>query len=210
MLKFKKRYVAAILAAALSFTVSAGTTSAYLSRSPDSLTNVITAGSVSITLEENNWNPDNAKDIHPLQSVKKDPVVKNIGENDAWVFLEVSVPRRNLIIVDHSTKIKTAKQQNDLFSFVADNVNWDLVDESVDSDVHKYVYGYKTVLHPGSSTQALFNEIKTVNYLEGELGSNENFNVEVIAKAIQSNVDSDGTLNGIYSELIQQNEADAG
>ena len=209
LLKNKKRCLAAALMVVLSFAVSTGVTSAYLSKTPDNLTNVVTAGSVTISLVENAWNASNAENIHPLQSVKKDPSVRNTGKNDAWVFLEVSVPRKNINVVSTDTKRKTTKQLRDLYTFEPNTLYWDLIKDTVTATEHTYVYGYKETLKPGFLTPALFTSIKAVNYLEGELNANETLTVNVTAKAIQDNVVSDGTLSGIYNALLSQAAADA-
>ena len=77
-----------------------GLTYAYLSRSPGEVKNTFTVGSVKIQLLEDNWNPNNAKELHPNQVFTKDPRVRNTGDNNAFVFLEVYVPMDNISLVD--------------------------------------------------------------------------------------------------------------
>ena len=60
----------------------------------DTATNTMTVGQISIDLQEPNWEPKD--DITPGQDIRKDPLIKNDGENDAYVFLEVSVPYANI------------------------------------------------------------------------------------------------------------------
>ena len=43
-------------------------------------------------LTEAHWDTQKASKVYPGQILEKDPVVKNIGENSANVFLEVNVP----------------------------------------------------------------------------------------------------------------------
>ena len=71
----------------------------------------------------------------------------------------------------------------------------------------KYIYGYKSVLEPGESTSPLFQKLKTVSYLEGELDVEQNYDVSVIASVIQEQ-EAGKTLKEIYQEYLKQTEAD--
>ncbi|MBO5783793.1 MAG: hypothetical protein J6R33_02375 [Clostridia bacterium] len=76
--------VSAVLVLALAITG----TIAYLT-DRDSKTNVFTFGNVDIQLEETFT--DNAV-LTPGVNIEKKPVIKNIGKNDAWVWLTFSIP----------------------------------------------------------------------------------------------------------------------
>lgn len=204
----KKNYVlvlAAVLLAAPG--AAAGVTAAYLSRSPGEVRNVITAGSVKAELTEEHWRPKNGAAVYPGQSIDKDPAVKNTGENDAYVFLEVSVPVENIALVDEATGRKMERRSCELFSFRADEENWQkLVYETADGYA-RYTYGYKTVLQPGEMTVPLFEQVTAANYLEGELEESRSYGIQVTAKAIQGNVD-ERELEQIYREFVKQYEDD--
>ena len=60
-------------------------------KSAGEVKNVFTAGSVKAQLTEAHWDTQKASKVYPGQILEKDPVVKNIGENSANVFLEVNV-----------------------------------------------------------------------------------------------------------------------
>lgn len=163
-----------------------GLTYAYLSRSPGEVKNTFTVGSVKIQLLEDNWNPNNAKELHPNQEFTKDPRVRNTGDNNAFVFLEVYVPMDNISLVGKgASKLKGDKINQELFTFDANTTNWTLVGEREMPRYKKYVYSYNNVVKPGEYTSNLFTKVKTVNYVE-YLNSAKSYNLKVIAKAIQS------------------------
>lgn len=196
-----------VLCVMLLGSAAVGITAAFLSRSPGEVQNIITAGSVEGKLMERNWEPENAKHLHPLESTPKDPSVKNTGDNDAYIFLEVRVPVENISVVDGNGK-KTVRQAHELFTFKADTENWELISRNMDKGAVRYVYGYKKAVSPKEETAPLFEEVTAVNYLEGELNALKTYNVEVNCKMIQSNVETD-KLPEVYSEFLKQSEADA-
>ena len=181
-----------------------GLTYAYLSRSPGEVKNTFTVGSVKIQLLEDNWNPNNAKELHPNQVFTKDPKVRNTGDNNAFVFLEVYVPMDNISLVDNALKLKGVKFNQELFTFDANTTNWTLVSEREMPRYKKYVYSYNNVVKPGEYTSNLFTKVKTVNYVE-YLNSAKSYNLKVIAKAIQSDGStiSKKTMTNIYNASLE-------
>lgn len=202
----KRNYVlAAVLLAMMG--AAAGVTAAYLSRSPGVVQNVITVGTIKAELTEEHWKPENGAAVYPGESIDKDPVVKNTGENDAYVFLEVSVPIENIALVERETERKTERQSCELFSFHADEESWKPLEYKTADGQACYVYGYKKVLQPGEKTTPLFEQVTAVNYLEGELQEGENYGIHVTAKAIQGNTDEQA-VEQIYMEFVKQYEDD--
>lgn len=184
-----------------------GLTYAYLSRSPGEVKNTFTVGSVKIQLLEDNWNPNNAKELHPNQEFTKDPKVRNTGDNNAFVFLEVYVPMDNISLVGKgASKLKGDKINQELFTFDANTTNWSLVKREDVSGYRKYVYSYNNVVKPGEYTSNLFTKVKTVDYVE-YLNSAKSYNLKVIAKAIQSdgNTISKDMTNIYNSSLAKLN-----
>ena len=84
----KKRSFLAVMGLLVGTMSFAGGTAAYLSKSAGEVKNVFTAGSVKAQLTEAHWDTQKASKVYPGQILEKDPVVKNIGENSANVFLE--------------------------------------------------------------------------------------------------------------------------
>lgn len=69
----------------------------------DSVTNKFSVGKVDIEGQEPNYTPDpdgKTNNILPTQVIKKDPQIKNVGKNDAYVYIDVSIPIAKVITVD--------------------------------------------------------------------------------------------------------------
>lgn len=174
--KRKKVLAATALLGALA--VGASGTLAYLTDN-ESHTNTFTVGDVKVNLLERNWNqtdedkdgvPDAAEDLVPNQEVAKDPSVKNEGINDAVVFVRVTVPVKDVTLVDDDGTIHPhapqeifyMKDSQDAITLHANNfdANWiELSDKESNKPVTQsdgsvsqqlgqrtYVFGYKTTL----------------------------------------------------------------
>ena len=61
-------------------------------------TNAFTVGSVSIELKEDKYK--DSQIVYPNGNIDKNPSVKNIGENAAYVFLEVDVPKAEITLLN--------------------------------------------------------------------------------------------------------------
>lgn len=205
----REKQAGAALAVVLAVGVlgASGMTAAYLSHIPKELVNVFSTGSVGVQVKEENWNPDKNGPIHPGQVVEKDPVAENTGDQAAWVFLNVEIPMDNIRIVDPGTKKKLERQIREIFTFQADEENWELVAAEKIGDKARYVYGFKRLLEPGEKTSPLFSQVKAVNFLDGEMDKGRNYEILVHGRALQSGVEKE-TIQEIYQELLKQEEAD--
>ena len=185
--KVKRILTAAVLLAVLAISGI----SAY-STDGDTATNTFTVGKVEIDLQESNWDPDNATAITPKQEFQKDPKVKNIGNNEAFVFLEVVVPYVRVVTAnDNGTK--NAAADTELFSY---NVNsgWVEVsgvtrDNGAGTKTHLYAYctnNEMTSLAESAQTSTLFDYIKFANVVEDQALEGTTQNVVVNAYAIQT------------------------
>lgn len=190
------------------FLGSIGMTNAYLSKPTNNLNNVITPGSIEVNLTEPLWKKESAEDLIPGQVVSKNPTVTNVGKNEAWVFLKVDVPVKNIALVNPETKKKTKRTDTELFSFAVDE-SWELISRTEEHNSVEYVYGYNEIVEPNKSTTALFREVCLVSYLEGEIDSKEVLKMPIETVAIQGNVESaDQGLKKIYQEYLDQEISD--
>lgn len=162
-------------------------TQAFLVKETDKLMNQIAPGNVAVMLTEPHWNPETEIRMEPGSSTEKDPVVKNSGSLDAWIFLKVKVPKRKIICVDPKTHRKEESRTTELFSFRA-NEKWKLIEKQDSEDLVSYIYGYETTVKPKESTESLFDAITMIEYLEGELKQDEILQIPIEATAIQWNV----------------------
>lgn len=204
--KFRKKILLLGLTAAVGCSTF-GLTMAYMS-DKDQTTNVITVGDVTVDLTETNWKPETGVNILPRTEVAKNPEVTNTGSVDAWIFLKVRSPKKNIITVDNKTKRKKPAADVELFSFTP-NSKWELVSKTDKGSEMEYVYGYKDIVKTKEKTQSLFNSVTMVNYLEGSIDKKEKLTLPVEAMAVQWNVDKkDVGLKKIYDYYLNQDKHD--
>ena len=196
--KKRGRIALGMIAGAAVFAASAATTGAYLTRGTQNLKNMFESGNVTVEVQEPDWQEKSGESMLPGESRKKNPLVKNTGTLDAWIFLEVNIPVRSVILVDESTKKKLPKSETELFHFQA-NEGWKLVEQKRTENDMRYVYGWKEPVMPTGQTGTLFDSITMVPYLEGSLDEQEVQQITVTARAVQNNIASPGTgLKELY------------
>ena len=159
----------------------------------ETATNTFTVGQVDIVQEEPNWTPPT--DITPNQTIKKDPQVKNIGSNDAFIFTEVKVPYKEVVVATDAGA-KQTKAYTELFSYTV-NTAWtevgtpDLEKAKTDGYVtHLYAYGTNTactkLAKETGVTPKLFETVKFANVIEGQNLENTTLEIPVTSYAIQT------------------------
>ncbi len=204
-------------------------------------TNIMTVGKVAINLYEPKWdaedengpdvdkapeNPDlginQGKDIYPLKEISKDPTIKNTGINPSWVYMEIKVPKAE-VITANIDGTRNARKMTELFLFDVDQ-NWQDItpnqikaENAASKDYNTYVYAYKTALagsknlvegresvYDGEKSTALFQKITFVNVIEGQGLEEKELTIPIRAMAIQS--DNTGTAVEAYKKYINQNK----
>lgn len=114
----KKRVVVTLAACGLIAAMGVGSTIAYLTDHSEA-TNHFTFGNVTVDVLEPDWDttdsdnngiPDAAENVVPNQVVKKSVKAKNIGINDAVVFVRITVPLENVTRVSDNG---TAERKSD-------------------------------------------------------------------------------------------------
>lgn len=187
--------------------------SAYFTDSQQ-VSNTFKVGKVAIDVTEANWDtrddndngvPDVVETIVPNKEFNKDPLIKNTGINDAFVFLEVKIPVASVICADDSGARGEIKDQ-ELFTMLnVDNTNWQQLSHT-GKDLEGnavYVFGYKHTLSKDESTTKLFDKVKFANIIEGQDIEGEQLNIEVHAMAIQA--DETGTMEEAFNKYLAQN-----
>ena len=191
---------------------------AYLTDN-DQATNKFTVGKVDIELQEPTWDeatdtdgdevPDFAEEITANQTIAKDPQVENIGKNNAYVYLKVTVPVAEVITAaDDGTLLNGgAATATELFTFTP-NAKWtEIASEKEETATSvTYVYYYNEVVAPGATTEKLFEEVKFANVIEGQVDDTVMQQIDVNAYAIQSdNLANDETQEAAYQIYLNQN-----
>lgn len=207
MMKNRKTVKGIMLAVAVA-ALAAGGTAAYLTDF-ETATNSFTVGKVDIDLDEPNWNPDDNTKLVPTQVIKKDPFIKNLGANEAFVYLEVSIPVREVITAaQDGTRNELAKTE--LFSYTK-NKEWTQMERKEVGQNMVYTYAYNHILNPGEKTTTLFDTVTFANIIEGQLDTQQ-LDMPVRAYAIQStNTGEDRTTipeqaAAAYQKYVNQNK----
>jgi len=129
-------------------------------------------------IEEDLWDPENAKDLMPNQVVPKNPKFISSAEYEAWCIMKVMIPTKSMKIggEDTASVYEMVTLEN------LDNENWTLLKakksdkEGTDS---VFYYGYKTSLSKGDETTPLLTAIKVPNISELESNITDTVNVSV-------------------------------
>lgn len=192
----KKKVTTFLAISALCGAMAVGSSMAYLT-DHDSVTNKFSVGKVDITGQEPNYTPDpdgKTNNIVPTQVIKKDPQIKNVGKNDAYVYIDVSIPIAKVITVDAAGNRLNGGVAKDTELFTQNNVSkkWTLMYNKRVGNNMVYTYSYNEILAPGKTTDPVFTTLTAANIIEGQLDG-QDLNVPVHYYAIQELNTGEGT-----------------
>ena len=193
----KKKVAAFFTAAALCGALAVGSSMAYLT-DHDSVTNKFSVGKVDIVGHEPNYTPDND------------------GKNDAYVYLDVSIPIAKVITVNAAGNRLNGGVAKDTELFSMNNVSkkWTLMYNKRVGDNMVYTYSYNEILAPGKTTDPIFTSLTAANIVEGQLDGKD-LNVPVHYYAIQELNTGEGTTipqkaASAWKKYELQNQGQAG
>lgn len=182
----RKKLVSLCLVLALLVTAAVGATFAYFTDS-DSATNEFTLGNVQIDLEEPAWEGP-LEGVVPGVAYEKDPYVKNVGVNDAWIRVDVTVTDArefNAIIGEGADLGEIFIGHNEGYWTLAGKVYNDA------DNTLTYQYYYYDVVKAGAKTERLFTAVKLPGSFDNAdmeaIGGD--FDIKVVAHAIQTSQD---------------------
>lgn len=186
----KAKMAMAAICGCLVFSAASGMSYAYMT-DQGQVTNNFTTGDVDIDVVETNWDAhpdadgdgvkDPAADLVQGREVNKDPAVVNNSSMPAWMFLQIQVPVRDVMLVEDAPKVTSNVQ---LFDWAV-NSGWkELAVESGDN-VKTYLYGYEALVEPGAKTGTVFDKVKFKNVVEGQIGTDEVLDIKVTGFGIQ-------------------------
>lgn len=225
----KKQNIWKALAAAgvlSAFTVVGGIT-AYFTDT-DEKVNHFTVGKIEIELEEPEWEkkpdedkdgvPDEAENLVPGKRLTKNPMVKNTGINDAFVFMTVEIPCREVITVNQDGT-RNPSAMTDLYSYQRDS-SWkelgsrEIMDKAGKQTGRKYLYAYAQengtcrIVKQKETTAPLFESVLFANVMEGQGLEEEVFDLDICAYAIQTTDLNGGTKDAdqIWQIITNQKE----
>lgn len=198
--------------------LAAGSTMAYLT-DKDAVTNQFTVGRVKIEGKEPGYTPDpggKTENIVPSQEISKDPQIRNTGNNDAYVYIDVSVPIAKVITADEQGKRLNggAPKETELFRLNEISDRWTLMYRKQTGDSMVYTYSYNEILIPDKTTEPLFESITFANVVEGQLEEKQ-LDVPVNFYAIQSLNTGEGSsiaeqARDAWDKYVKQNEGQEG
>lgn len=163
-----KKIKVTMLTAALAMSVIGGAYSYYSGTAKQVQNNFnIVAGQMNQkddagTVQEPNWNADNAKDLQPGQVVSKDPSLKSNVAYESWAFATVEIPT-----ITAQKNGDTADKVYDAVIPNFDTTNWTLIKSSVSKKAGTnsvYVYGFKKKLPKGGTTGTLFTNFTVQDF----------------------------------------------
>ena len=164
MTKTRKKQV--IIAMALVAIMGIAGTSAYFTAS-DEVTNTWTVGKVEIDLQEVEYDEhkdEETEDVTPNSELHKDPKAVNTGNNDAFVFMKVRIPKATVKVAAQDGTQPASASLQELFDYQWNN-GWTVIDtqevKEGNNTYQEYVVAYGTAnectaLKPGTSTPVLF------------------------------------------------------
>lgn len=176
-MRMTKRMKVAIVAGALSLTALT-VAIAYFSGVTDTKQNTfnIVAGEKNQegagTIIEENWVPEDAKNMQPGKTVAKDPKVQSNVDYDSYVYVVVDVPTMSAKMAGDD-----AEKTYDCITYTV-NSGWTDVTDALEStacadyvgasdvvgESSKYVYRYDTALEAGATTTTLFDNISVKDF----------------------------------------------
>lgn len=204
----KKNTVKIMTLAGILCLASVGGVSAYLT-DYEKVSNEFTVGKVDIELKEPEWKPEENKKIEPSKVIHKDPQITNTGTNDAFVYMEVSIPMANVEAAAENGE-RLGKKVQELFYFEAKD-NWMQLSIQNTESRRTYTYAYKKILKPQETSEALFDTVKFLNLIEGQLDG-QTFEIPVRAYAIQTSYTGGSSDNlseqikAAYEKYVNQNK----
>lgn len=204
----KKNTVRIMTLAGILCLASVGGVSAYLT-DYEKVSNEFTVGKVDIELKEPEWKPEENKKIEPSKVIHKDPQITNTGTNDAFVYMEVSIPMANVEAAAENGE-RLGKKVQELFYFEAKD-NWMQLSVQNTESRRTYTYAYKKILKPQETSEALFDTVKFLNLIEGQLDG-QTFEIPVRAYAIQTSYTGGSSDNlseqikAAYEKYVNQNK----
>lgn len=195
-MKTRKMKLLAVAGVAL-IAVVAGGVIAWLNGSATAR-HEITTGKVDIRLVEDAWDAGRARNLRPNAVLERDPRVKNVGANDAYVFVTLEMAALPEGTALHSgTGMARSGLDTPLFTTQAgsglayDNAHWTLVTRSVRNGRITQVYGYAhnnemTPLKRNEITPPVFERLRLANAADSAALQGVSTAISVAAYAIQT------------------------
>ena len=185
----KKKIITVCLLLSIISALAIGGTLAYFTDN-ETKENVFVMGEVDIELTETEWTaPDK---VYPGIAYDKNPVVKNVGDDAAWIRVDVTLSDAQAFIA------AATKYEIDDLSVIFighDEQKWTLAEKNRDTakDTLTYSYYYNDLLSADASTEAIFTQVKIPGQFNvADMAAiGDNFTITIQAHAMQTADDYD-------------------
>lgn len=183
----KKTVTFGAIALAMSTVVAVGGSLAYFTDT-ETATNTFTVGDVDIDLEEPLWDPCEEHIISPGADIDKNPTVTNVGVNDAYIRVKVTISDFDTMKAIIPS-FESAVSDGVITGFDSDK--WDIVSEYDSGTDHTAILLYKNILPSDSeqgNTVQVFSGLSIPEGLNDEIKAlaGKNPTITVSAEAIQA------------------------
>lgn len=206
----KKKILVLALTVAMAAILVVGGSLAYLTDTKTA-NNTFTMGDVKITLDETNVKkPEGARvtsneygndAVYPGAVVTKDPIVHNVGKNDAYIRAIVTIENGMNWLGLYNDNVWTAPQEEAFIAlinntlgegWVLDDIAYDMSGPNHPTSDFVATLKYTKVLPSGEDTTAMFSEIAFPAKMSGNdvttrIDQNGEFGIQVVAQAMQAN-----------------------
>lgn len=199
----KKKLMAIALAVCVAAVLAAGASLAYFTDKTETADNVFTMGNVKIALDETDITKNDGSrtaegntytNLYPGTDMVKDPIVHNVGKNDAWVRVIVRVAN-GAAFMDQFKDTQYGEFPLEGLTHGLGN-GWSIDASATDGNDMVYTIVYNTVLKPGESTPAVFEKL----YIPAAFGNGE---MAAITYTNANNEAVNGFTMSIHAEAIQ-------
>lgn len=209
----KRKYKKLIVLSAFLVSLFTSGAFAFMTSSTEEIDNVVILGNVEIELIEPKWTdaddfdsdkiPNFAEAVYPNQIIDKDPAIENTGNNDAYVYLKVDIPKAAVKYVKENQEIVSPVQPVELFTYNANN-GWVEFHKEDKGDYNSHYYYFKEPVKPNEKSDALFETIRFINVVEGQLEETK-YLIDVTAYAAQiSEYEAENQNLAAWNELAVQ------
>lgn len=202
----KAGFVAGVLCLA-----SIGGVSAYLTDF-DKADNQFTVGKVSIDLDEPGFKPEEQTKIEPGKDVKRSTDQKYRSKWCIRLSGSIHSDGRSRGSIRRWNTIRQ-KRTGTVFFPDADKLDKIKLQKTGDNQV--YVYAYNEVLKPEQTTNTLFDSVKFLNIIEGQIDE-KNLSIPIRAYAIQTSYTGGDSASVVdqartaYEKYVNQNKGQEG
>ena len=195
-----KKVLTLCLVAVLAIGAIVGGTMAYFT-DDDQAVNTFTFGNVDIEIEESDWDPPTPK--NPGVAYDKTPVVKNVGDTNAWIKVDVVLSDADVLTA--AAAKYDIKDLTTIFGIAQDfDQKWELASAPVYDETAKtltYSYYYLEMVEAEDETDELFSTVTIpAQFTYEDVQGLKSFNITIKAYAVQE-ADAFTTVQGAFASI---------